>query len=69
MTRAWRFYIQVMATFKLYEEARIDLVEVARQIEESYLWVYGQRKTVKQLVGHYDRQDLQFFFWLAARNS
>lgn len=69
MTRAWRFYIQVMATFKLYEEARIDLVEVARQIEESYLWVYGQRKTVKQLVNHFARLDLQFFFWLAARNS
>ena len=69
MTKAWRFYLQVMATLKKYEECKIDLAEVARQIEESYLWVYGQRKTVKQLVGHYDRRDLQFFFWLAARNS
>lgn len=69
MTKAWKFYTQVMETMRKYRDCLIDLKEAAHQIEESYLWVYGQPKTIKQLVCHFDAREIRIFFWMAARNS
>ena len=69
MTKSWRFYLQVMATLRSYQNCEIDLSEAAHQVEESYLWVYGQSKKVKELVGHFEQKKLKIFFWLAAKNS